>query len=124
MFDATAIRDAEENREIENLNGLYRGYDPSAWAQMQLMGINVPVRIGRATVLPGDLVLAKRDGVIFIPAILAAAAIAKAEFTNLQDAFNFELNRQGRNGAEFEGGWSAQKFAALAKWVDEHPEVS
>ena len=120
-FDA-GIRDAEENREIENLNGLYRGYDPSAWAQMQLMGINVPVRIGRATVLPGDLVLAKRDGVIFIPAILAAAAIAKAEFTNLQDAFNFELNRQGRNGAEFEGGWSAQKFAALAKWVDEHPE--
>jgi 4-hydroxy-4-methyl-2-oxoglutarate aldolase len=121
VFDA-GIRDAEENREIENLNGLYRGYDPSAWAQMQLMGINVPVRIGRATVLPGDLVLAKRDGVIFIPAILAAAAIAKAEFTNLQDAFNFELNRQGRNGAEFEGGWSAQKFAALAKWVDEHPE--
>jgi 4-hydroxy-4-methyl-2-oxoglutarate aldolase len=121
VFDA-GIRDAEENREIENLNGLYRGYDPSAWAQMQLMGINVPVRIGRATVLPGDLVLAKRDGVIFIPAILAAAAIAKAEFTNLQDAFNFELNRQGKNGAEFEGGWSAQKFAALAKWVDEHPE--
>ena len=121
VFDA-GIRDAEENREIENLNGLYRGYDPSAWAQMQLMGINVPVRIGRATVLPGDLVLAKREGVIFIPAILAAAAIAKAEFTNLQDAFNFELNRQGKNGAEFEGGWSAQKFAALAKWVDEHPE--
>ena len=72
--------------------------------------------------LPGDLVLAKRDGLIFIPAILAAAAIAKAEFTNLQDAFNFELNRQGKNGAEFEGGWSAKKFAALAKWVDEHPE--
>jgi 4-hydroxy-4-methyl-2-oxoglutarate aldolase len=121
VFDA-GIRDAEENREIESLNGLYRGYDPSAWAQMQLMGINVPVRIGRATVLPGDLVLAKRDGVIFIPAILANAAIAKAEFTNLQDAFNFELNRQGKNGAEFEGGWTAQKFAALAKWVDEHPE--
>ncbi len=121
VFDA-GIRDAEENRAIENLNGLYRGYDPSAWAQMQLMGINVPVRIGRATVLPGDLVLAKRDGVIFIPAILAAGAIAKAEFTNLQDAFNFELNRQGKNGAEFEGGWGAQKFAALAKWVDEHPE--
>ena len=46
VFDA-GIRDAEENREIENLNGLYRGYDPSAWAQMQLMGINVPVRISQ-----------------------------------------------------------------------------
>ena len=121
VFDA-GIRDAEENREIANLNGFYRGYDPSAWAQMQLTGINVPVRIGRATVLPGDLVLAKQDGVIFIPAALAAAAIAKAEFTNLQDAFNFELNRQGANGAEFEGGWTAQKFGALAKWIDAHPE--
>ncbi len=113
VFDA-GIRDAEENREIANLNGFYRGYDPSAWAQMQLTGINVPVRIGRAVVLPGDLVLAKQDGVIFIPAVLAAAAVAKAEFTNLQDAFNFELNKAGTNGAEFEGGWTAQKFAALA----------
>ncbi|MGA2149171.1 MAG: RraA family protein [Bryobacteraceae bacterium] len=121
VFDA-GIRDAEENREIANLNGFYRGYDPSAWAQMQLTGINVPVRIGRAVVLPGDLVLAKQDGVIFIPAVLAANAIARAEFTNLQDAFNFELNRQGTNGAEFEGGWTAQKFAAFAKWIDAHPE--
>jgi hypothetical protein len=89
---------------------------------MQLTGINVPVRIGRAVVLPGDLVLAKRDGVIFIPAILAATAVAKAEFTNLQDAFNFELNKAGTNGAEFEGGWNAAKFAAFKKWIDAHPD--
>lgn len=116
------IRDAEENREIPNLNGLFKGYDPSAWAQEQVTGINVPVRIGRAVVLPGDLVLAKRDGVIFIPAALASAAIARAEFTNLQDAFNFELNKSGKNGAEFEGGWTPAKLDALGKWVDEHPE--
>jgi regulator of RNase E activity RraA len=121
IFDA-GIRDAEENREIANLNGFYRGYDPSAWAQMQLTGINVPVRIGRAVVLPGDLVLAKRDGVIFIPAVLAAQAIAKAEYTNLQDAFNFELNKEGKNGAEFEGGWNAPKLDAFEKWVNTHPE--
>ena len=121
IFDA-GIRDAEENRQIANLNGFYRGYDPSAWVQMQLTGINVPVRIGRAVVLPGDLVLAKRDGVIFIPAVLAAAAVGKAEFTNLQDSFNFELNTQGKNGAEFEGGWTPAKYAAFGKWVDEHPE--
>src|ERR1039457_5101176 len=40
LFDA-GIRDAEENRETATLNGFYRGYDPSAWAQMQLTGINV-----------------------------------------------------------------------------------
>jgi regulator of RNase E activity RraA len=121
VFDA-GIRDAEENREIANLNGFFRGYDPSAWAQMQLTGINVPIRIGRAVVLPGDLVLAKQDGVIFIPAALAGAAINKAEFTNLQDAFNFELNSKGKNGAAFEGGWTAEKFASLGKWVSAHPE--
>jgi regulator of RNase E activity RraA len=122
VFDA-GIRDQEENREIPNFNGFYRGYDPSAWADMTLTAINAPVRIGRATVLPGDLVLAKTDGVIFIPAILAEASISSAEFTNLKDAFNFELNRQGKNGAEFEGGWTVAKYAALGKWIDSHPEM-
>lgn len=112
VFNA-GIRDAEENRQIANLNGFYRGYDPSAWAQMQLSGINVPIRVGRAVVLPGDLVLAKQDGVIFIPAVLAGTAISKAEFTNLQDSFNFELNSQGKNGAEFEGGWTAKSMPLL-----------
>ena len=121
VFDA-GIRDQEENREIRNLNGFYRGYDPSAWADMTLTAINAPVRIGRAVVLPGDLVLAKTDGVIFIPAILAEDAISSAEFTNLQDEFNFELNRSGRNGGEFEGGWTPQKYDALAKWIDAHPD--
>jgi regulator of RNase E activity RraA len=117
VFDA-GIRDAEENREIPNFNGFYRGYDPSAWTHLHQRSI----RIGRATVLPGDLVLAKTDGVIFIPAILAEQAIISAEFTNLEDAFNFELNRLGKNGAEFEGGWTPAKYDALARWIDEHPE--
>lgn len=122
VFNA-GIRDQEENREIPNFNGFYRGYDPSAWAQMELTSINAPIRIGRAVVLPGDLVLAKTDGVLFIPAILAEAAIASAEFTNLKDAFNFQLNQQGKNGALFEGGWNAEKYAAFGKWINEHPEM-
>jgi regulator of RNase E activity RraA len=116
------IRDQEENREIPNFNGFYKGYDPSAWAQMELTAINAPIRIGRAIVLPGDLVLAKTDGVIFIPAILAEDAISSAEFTKLKDAYNFELNQQGKNGAEFEGGWNATKYAGFKKWIDAHPE--
>jgi regulator of RNase E activity RraA len=116
------IRDQEENREIPNFNGFYKGYDPSFWQQMTLTAINAPIRIGRAVVLPGDLVLAKTDGVIFIPAILAEAAVSQAEFTNLMDDYNFELNREGKNGAEFEGGWTAAKFQGLGKYIDAHPE--
>jgi 4-hydroxy-4-methyl-2-oxoglutarate aldolase len=121
VFDA-GIRDVEENRQIANLNGFYRASDPSAWKDMTLTSINAPIRIGRATVLPGDLVVAKHDGIIFVPAILAAAAVASAEFTNLEDAFNFELNSSGKNGAEFEGGWTAAKYGAFANWIDHHPE--
>jgi len=121
VFDA-CIRDQEENREIPNFNGFYRGYDPSAWANMELTAINAPVRIGRAVVLPGDLVLCKAEGVIFVPAILAEAAVSHAEFTSLKDTFNFELNREGKNGAQFEGGWTPQKYDAFAKWIESHPE--
>jgi regulator of RNase E activity RraA len=121
VFDA-GIRDQEENREIPDFNGFYRGYDPSAWADMELTAINAPIRIGRAIVLPGDLVLAKAEGVLFIPAILAEDAISAAELTGLKDAYNFELNRQGKNGAEFEGGWTAEKYDGLAKWIDAHPD--
>ena len=89
---------------------------------MTVTSINAPVRIGRAVVLPGDLVLAKTDGVIFIPAVMAEGAVSHAEFTNLMDDYNFELNREGKNGAEFEGGWTPAKFQGLSKWIDAHPE--
>jgi len=121
IFDA-GIRDQQENREIPNLNGFYRGYDPSARTDETLTAINAPIRIGRAIVLPGDLVLAKAEGVLFIPAILAEEAVSSAEFTNLEDAFNFELNKSGKNGAQFEGGWTPEKYDALAKWIDAHSE--
>ena len=32
------------------------------------------------------------------------------------------MNREGKNGAQFEGGWTAAKFDAFAKWIDAHPE--
>jgi 4-hydroxy-4-methyl-2-oxoglutarate aldolase len=121
VFDA-GIRDAEENRELDNMNGLYRAYDPSAWKDMTLTTINAPIRIGRATVLPGDLVLAKREGVIFIPAFLAEDAVSHAEFINLEDAFNFDLNKQGKNGGSFEGGWNAAKYDAFVKWINANPD--
>ncbi len=117
-----SIRDQEENREIPDFNGFYKGYDPSFLQQMTLTAINAPVRIGRAVVLPGDLVLAKTDGVIFIPAIMAESAVSHAEFTNIMDDYNFELNREGKNGAQFENGWTPEKYQGLAKYIDAHPE--
>jgi len=121
VFDA-AIRDQEENRNIAGFNGFYRSIDPSAIRDMEMTGINVPIRIGRATVLPGDVVLAKRDGVLIIPAALAEGAISSAEFTKLTDDYNFELNLANKNGGSVEGGWDENKFAGFRKWIAEHPE--
>jgi len=120
VFDA-GIRDRAENSEHAGLNGLYRGYDPSAWSEMQLIGINVPVRIGKVTILPGDLVVGSVDGLLVIPAQHAAAAIGRAEFTQLQDSYNFELNKTGANAGMFEGGWDQNKYEGLAKWVAANP---
>jgi 4-hydroxy-4-methyl-2-oxoglutarate aldolase len=119
IFDA-GLKDTEAMRSIPFLNGFYRGYDPQSWSEVQLTGVNYPIRIGRAVVLPGDLVLAKTDGVLFIPAQHAAGAIKSAEFIALQDAYNDELTASGANA----GGWTPEKYAALLKWVDAHPDKS
>jgi regulator of RNase E activity RraA len=60
-----SVRDIEGLAEINGFNAWVKGYDPSYIQQMMLTGINVPVRIGRATVLPGDVVLAKK-GALFL----------------------------------------------------------
>ena len=117
VFDA-GLKDTEAMRLMPFLNGFYRGYDPQSWSEMQLTGIDCPIRIGRAVVLPGDLVLAKTDGVLFIPAQHAAGAIKSAEFTDLQDAYNDEVTASGASA----GGWTPQKYAAFLKWVDAHPD--
>jgi 4-hydroxy-4-methyl-2-oxoglutarate aldolase len=117
------IRDLEEGRTIPNLNGLFLGYDPSAWSQMLLTGINVPIRIGRATVLPGDIVYARpREGVIFIPPQLAEGAINECDYSKLQDYYNFTLNYAGKNEGRFEGGWTTAKMDAFRAYIHAHPE--
>jgi len=32
------------------------------------------------------------------------------------------LNREGKNGAQFEGGWNGEKYAGFEKWIDAHPD--
>ncbi len=122
VFDA-GIRDEAENSELPDFNGWYRGQDPSAWAQMQLISINAPVHIGRATVVAGDLVIANKQGVVFVPAAIADHIVSTSEFTKLRDAYNFELNKTGKNGTTFEGGWDAAKYQGFAAWVKQHPKM-
>jgi regulator of RNase E activity RraA len=83
-----SVRDVEGLSEIEGFNAWIRGSDPSAIKQMMVAYINGPIRIGRVTVLPGDVVLAKTTGVAFIPPHLVQQVVISGEFTALQDEFN------------------------------------
>jgi 4-hydroxy-4-methyl-2-oxoglutarate aldolase len=78
-----SVRDTEGLEKIEGFNAWIKGYDPSYIQEMMLGGINVPIRIGRATVLPGDAVLAKKGGIVFIPAHLVEEVVINAEFIAL-----------------------------------------
>jgi 4-hydroxy-4-methyl-2-oxoglutarate aldolase len=84
-----SVRDVEGLSEIKGFNGWIRGADPSAIKQMMLATVNAPVRIGRVTVLPGDVVLAKVHGVTFIPPHLVEECVLSGEYTALRDEFNF-----------------------------------
>lgn len=84
-----SVRDVEGLSEIEGFNGWIRGADPSAIKQMMIASVNAPIRIGRVTVLPGDVVLAKTTGVTFIPSHLLQECVISGEYTALRDEFNF-----------------------------------
>jgi len=84
-----SVRDAEGLGEIEGFNGWIRGSDPSAISQMMVASVNGPIRIGRVTILPGDVVLAKKHGVTFIPPHLVEECVISGEYTALSDEFNF-----------------------------------
>ena len=84
-----SVRDVEGLNEIEGFNGWIRGSDPSAIKQMMISTVNAPIRIGRVSVLPGDVVLAKSTGVSFIPPHLVQQVVIAGEYTALRDEFNF-----------------------------------
>jgi 4-hydroxy-4-methyl-2-oxoglutarate aldolase len=122
IFDGGA-RDLGGLEAIEGFNAFVRGWDPSFIKDMMLMGLNTPIRIGRATVLPGDIVLAKREGVIFIPAHLAEKVVTTAEVVALRDGFGHQRLREGKyTPGQIDTRWTDEIEADFMKWVEQHPE--
>jgi 4-hydroxy-4-methyl-2-oxoglutarate aldolase len=122
VFDAGS-RDMEGLAEIEGFNAFVRGFDPSYLMESMLMGINVPIRIGRATVFPGDVVLAKKTGVLFIPAHLAEEVVVRAEFIMLRDMFGHEMLKKGvYTPGEIDGRWTDAIKKAFLEWVENNPD--
>jgi regulator of RNase E activity RraA len=125
-----AVRDINGLKELENFTSFVRAYDPShhlsnlsAGAQMNstMIGINIPIRIGGATVVPGDVVLGRDGGVEFIPPQLAENVVDYSEITQLRDQFGHQRLREGKYTAgQIDARWSDAIEADFTAWLREN----
>ena len=116
------IRDLERLRRVPGLNIWMKDYDPSYMRQTILVNYNVPIRIGHATVLPGDAVLAKPGAVLFIPPHLVEHIVTTAEFTRLSDEFGEEMIKKGvYTAGQIDSAWSDDMNNHFVKWVRNYP---
>src|SRR5436190_17428809 len=114
-----SVRDVEGLEEIDGFNAWMKGADPSYIQQMMLTGINIPIRIGRATVLPGDVVLAKKTGTIFIPASLVEDLVLNSEFIQLKDEFgHLRLREKKYTPGQIDQQWTDEIKKDFIQWLD------
>ena len=117
IFDGAA-RDLAGLSDIKGFNAFVRDFDPSFLENVVLMGLNTPIRIGRAIVLPGDLVITEREGVLFIPAHLAEKVISTAEFIGLRDQFGHAMLRSGKyTPGQIDSEWTPALKDEFMKWI-------
>jgi 4-hydroxy-4-methyl-2-oxoglutarate aldolase len=79
-----AIRDLEGVAAYD-MAGYFRAAVPPAIQGLMVTGINVPVRIGNATVMPGDVVFGDREGINFIPPQSVKGFVDSARTTRIHD---------------------------------------
>ncbi|MCU0492777.1 MAG: hypothetical protein MUD01_14395 [Chloroflexaceae bacterium] len=90
------IRDYQGLVQLQNVNFYMRGVDPTAIADVTLAGINIPVRIGGVTVLPGDVILGTPTGIIAIPPHLVQEVVERSEDIRVRDEFGKQRLDEGR----------------------------
>jgi regulator of RNase E activity RraA len=77
-------------RDLDGISAMdmpayFRSADPTPIGQVMLTGINIPVRIGGVTVMPGDLVVGDREGIYFIPPQVVKDVLDRADEIHIHD---------------------------------------
>lgn len=112
-----SIRDLEGIAQMP-MPAYYRHSHPSAIGNVMLTGVNVPVRIGGVTVMPGDLVVGDREGVYFIPPALVTKVLDQADETHVHDEWTRKKFDEGKyTSSEIYG---SPKDPALKKEYEEY----
>lgn len=123
IFDAAA-RDLQGLSMIEGFNAYVRDFHPSFLKDVVLIGLNTPARIGGAVVLPGDLVISEREGVLFIPAHMAEKVIATAEFITIRDKYSKSVLKEGKYTAgQIDAEWTNEIREDFLKWLEQNPSL-
>ncbi|CAN5571156.1 hypothetical protein BH23BAC1_BH23BAC1_11050 [soil metagenome] len=117
-----SVRDMQELKETEGFNAWVKGHHPSYIKDMTPTSINAPIRIGKVTVLPGDIVFANEWGVAFIPAHMMEGLISASELVSLRDEFERLLLQQGKYPAgQIHGTWNNAIKNEFRAWVAKYP---
>jgi 4-hydroxy-4-methyl-2-oxoglutarate aldolase len=90
-----SIRDLDGIAKID-MPAYYRSADPTPIGNVMLTGINVPIRIGGVTVMPGDLVVGDREGVYFIPPQMVKEVLDHADETHIHDEWTKKKFDEGK----------------------------
>ncbi len=123
-----AVRDIEGLKEMPNFTSFVRFYDPSHHfsslgdrLNSTMIGINTAIRIGNATVMPGDVVLGKEGGVIFIPPQLAERVVKTSEVVRLRDMFGHQRLREKKYTAgQIDTRWSDEIERDFSQWLKDN----
>lgn len=121
-----AIRDIKGLKEIGSFTSFFRSYhpshhlnDPNGQLNTTLVGINTPTRIGKATVMPGDVVLGRNGAVIFIPPHLAEKVVKTSEIVRLRDMFGHQrLREQKYTPGQIDTRWSEEIEKDFSQWLN------
>jgi regulator of RNase E activity RraA len=116
------VRDLTGISKIEGFTGYVRDFHPSSVTHgirnVMLAGINVPIRIGDTTVMPGDIVLGDPEGLMFIPPQLAQQVVQEAEQVHLRDEWGHMMLREGKYApGQIDSEWSAQMEDEFQHWL-------
>jgi regulator of RNase E activity RraA len=90
-----SIRDLNGISEID-MPAYFRAADPTPIGNVMLTGINVPIRIGDVTVMPGDLVVGDREGVYFIPPQFVQEVLDRADEIHIHDEWTKKKFDEGK----------------------------
>ena len=117
------IRDTEQMKQVPDVQVYYRGIDPTPIREFVMKDFNSITRIGKATVLPGDIVYGAGGGVLFIPSHLVQEVVEGAAKTHVKDDFGFEMIGQGKfTTAQIDRAtWTEEMLDMLMQWIQTDP---